>query len=130
MARLTISAADPMREGTAIFASQCAESLPEPEREIGIASPAPVCRIVRPMTICKMIMPWSLPATVAGSIAGPVQRRYACFHPGEVTSAIVIVRQKTICARLAWAIEIGSGRYQSTVMPPRMPCVITAASAM
>ena len=57
-------------------------------------------------------------------------RRVRALPSGDVTSAIVIVRQKTICARLACAIEIGSGRYQSTVMPPRMPCVITAASAM
>jgi hypothetical protein len=46
-----------------------------------------------------------------------------------VTSAIVTVRQKTICARLACAIEIGAGRNQSTVMPPSRPCVTTAASA-
>jgi hypothetical protein len=38
------------------------------------------------------------------------RRRIAAAPPGEVATAIVIVRQKTICARLACAIEIGSGR--------------------
>ena len=45
------------------------------------------------------------------------------------TSAIVTVRQKRICARLACAIEIAFGRYQSTVMPPRIPWRMTAPSA-
>ena len=52
------------------------------------------------------------------------------FHPRDVNSARLTVRQKKICARPAWLIEIASGRKNKTVKPPSAPCRITAPSAI
>src|SRR4051794_16431243 len=51
------------------------------------------------------------------------------FQLGEVNRAIEIVRQKNVCARHAWSVEIGAGRRRMTVRPPRRPCRITVPNA-
>ncbi len=47
----------------------------------------------------------------------------------DVTTAIVTIRQKNVCARQAWATDTAVGRRKRTVIPPSTPCATTAASA-
>src|SRR5882672_4682281 len=44
------------------------------------------------------------------------------FQLGEVKMAIEITRQKNVCARQAWSVEIHAGSINNTLRPPRTPC--------
>ena len=105
---------------------------PNAQGKSGIASPAPVCLIVAPTmiwTYTTAVVTAAMTGRTRSSASVPSGRSYPFYQPGDVNNAIDTDRQKTSWARPAWAIEIASGRNHRTVMPPRMPCVTTAASA-
>ncbi len=101
-------------------------SLPKASGKSGIARPALVWRMTAPTTSCRKTS-----ETVA-TAARPTRfdpAGAASLQRGEVTTARATVSPKNVCARHACATEIGVGRRNRTVRPPRIPCATTAARA-
>src|SRR5207247_10182712 len=52
-----------------------------------------------------------------------------CLQSGEVNRVKLTIRQKKACARQAWLTEMIVGKKKRTVMPPKIPCMMTTPSA-